>query len=87
VNSGHVARQQVRGELDAVKTALQSVCKGFDGPGLGQARGTFHQQVAVRQQGDDESLNQMGLADDLPAEPLFQGPNICACHAFSCCCR
>ncbi len=81
--AGHVTRQQVRGELDAVESTLDTRRQGLDGAGLGQPGGALDQQVAVCQQGDDQSLYQMGLADDLAAEPVFQCSYICACHSFS----
>jgi hypothetical protein len=79
-----VPRQQVRGKLYAVKAALDTIGKRLYGAGLGQPGRTFHQEMAVRQQCNDESLNEMGLADDLAAEPGFETPYFRACHACSC---
>ena len=80
----YVAGQKIGGELNAVKTALEPIRQRFNGAGLGQARGAFHQQVAVRQQGDNEALYQVRLANYLAAEPVFEKSYVCACHAFSC---
>ncbi len=38
LRAGDVTRQQVRGKLDAVKTAFDAIRQGFDGPCLGESR-------------------------------------------------
>ena len=74
LRAGDIARQQVRGELDAVKAAFESVGQGFYGAGFGQPGRTLDQQVAIRQQGDNQSLYQVRLADDLFARASLPGP-------------
>ena len=70
--AGHIPRQQVWGELNALEVPLQRLAQRFDGPGLGQPRRAFHQQVAVAEQGDQQAFDQVGLSDDLPVQPLLQ---------------
>ncbi|MCY1177074.1 hypothetical protein D9M73_173690 [compost metagenome] len=63
--TGNVGRQQVRGELDAVELRFDAFGKFFDGLGLGQARSTLDQHMAVGEQGDEQSLDEFFLAENL----------------------
>ncbi len=72
LGTGQVGRQQVRGELDAGEISFQARGQRTDGGGLGQAGGTFDQQVAVGQQGDQQALDQRSLADDLGRQGISQ---------------
>ncbi len=49
---GYIRRQQVRCELNAMEVAFQSRCQGLDGFGFGQTGCAFHQQMAIRQNGN-----------------------------------
>jgi hypothetical protein len=64
VGAGDVGRHQVRGELDARKTAAQG---GGDGPHqqrFGDSRHAFHQGMMPGKDGDQREVNHPGLADD-----------------------
>ena len=71
LGAGHVARQQVRRELNPVEAAFYTFGEGLDGAGFGQPRRTLHQQVAVCEQGDQQTLDEALLADDLLLQPAF----------------
>ena len=49
-----------------------AVAKHLDRSGFGQSGCAFHQQVAICQQCDEETVDQPLLADYLPAEMLFE---------------
>ncbi|MCY1375815.1 hypothetical protein D9M69_632580 [compost metagenome] len=63
--TGDVGGQQVGGELDAVELRFDAFGKFFDGFGLGQARSTLDQHMAVGEQGDEQSLDEFFLAENL----------------------
>ena len=69
---GQVGREQVGGELDAAEGEVERPGQGADGPGLGQPGDPLDQDVAPRQQGDDQALEQGALADDGGLEPVDQ---------------
>jgi hypothetical protein len=64
VGSRQVGRQQVGGELNAVKAPLNTTAELPDGPGLGQTRRSFDQQMAIGQQGDQQPLDQTVLPEN-----------------------
>ena len=64
LGTGDVGRQQVRGELDAAEVRIQILREALDGARLGQTRQAFNQQVTVGQQTDQQSFDNMFLADD-----------------------
>ncbi len=70
LGAGHIAWQQVRGELDAVKVAADGLRQAFDRLGFGKAGRAFHQQMPVREEGDQEPFDQFSLTDDLAFKPL-----------------
>jgi hypothetical protein len=72
LGAGQVARQQIRGELDPVEIGLDPGGEGLDGTGLGESWGTFHQQMAVGEQRDQQPLDQDLLADDVLADAPAQ---------------
>ena len=59
-----VGGDEVRCELDALELAADRLGERFDGHRLGKARHAFHEDVAPRQQGDDQPLQEVILADD-----------------------
>ncbi len=59
-----VGGHQVGGELDALELAADGLGQGFDRHGFGQAGHAFDQDMAARQQGDDQALQQVILPDD-----------------------
>ena len=48
-----------------MEVALDAGGQGLDRPGLGQPGRPFHQQVAVRQQRDQQPQHQLALTEDL----------------------
>ncbi len=72
IAAGDVRRQQVRGELDTVEVPLDGPGQCLDGLGLGQSRGAFHQQVTAGQQGHQQPLGQMVLADNMLVQVTVQ---------------
>ena len=59
-----VGRQQVGGELDALKADVEGARQRLHGERLGQARHAFDQQVAAHEQADQHPIDQVVLADD-----------------------
>ncbi|MNI60712.1 hypothetical protein D3C73_1159440 [compost metagenome] len=72
LGAGQVGRQQVRSELHTCEVCLQPCRQGPDGRGLGQARCTLHQQVAIGQQGNQKTFDQRRLANDLGRQRIAQ---------------
>ena len=58
------AGQHVRRELQAGEFHAQAGGQGFDGQGFGQAGHAFEQHVAIGEQANDQSFDQIALADD-----------------------
>jgi hypothetical protein len=48
-----------------VKVTLNGFTEILDGFGLGEARSALHQQVAIGQQGYQESVNEFFLSNDV----------------------
>ena len=93
IGTYQVGRQQVRGELDAVKIALDGFGQGFYRGGLGQSGQTLNQQVAITDQAHQHAVYQPLLADypgrDMRAHRI-QFLSVCAlanrrCFLFRCC--
>lgn len=72
IGTGEVARQQVRGELDAAETAVDGGGEGFHCGRLGQARQPLHQHMAVGQEADHQPVEQDVLTDDDARQRLTQ---------------
>ncbi len=70
--TGQVGRQQVRGELHAREIRIQPGGQSTDRGGLGQSRGAFDQQVAIRQQCGQQALDERALADDFGRQTIAQ---------------
>ncbi len=67
LGAGQIGGQQVGGKLDAMEIPLHPHAQHIDGAGLRQARRTFHQDMPVRQQGEEHPFDQDFLADHLAA--------------------
>jgi hypothetical protein len=61
---GHVRREQVRRKLNPAELRFEMFGERLDGSRLGEARQTFEQHVAVREQCQQEPLDDGLLADD-----------------------
>ena len=64
LTAGHIGWQQIRGELDTVEVAFEVVGESLDGGGFGQAGSALYQQVAISQQGNQQTVHQFFLAND-----------------------
>jgi hypothetical protein len=73
-DSGHVARQQVGGALDAPELALDRARHGACQHGLPDARHVLDQHVAAREQRRDDRLDRLALAQDDALDVLDQLP-------------
>ncbi len=69
LSTGDVARQQVRGELDAMKIALDDSGELFDGSRFCLSGRTLDQQMTAADQGHHQALDELFLADDAGLEP------------------
>jgi hypothetical protein len=65
LGAGNVGRQQIRGELDAMELGFDALGEFFDRFGLGQTRRALDQHVAVGEQGDEQTLDEFFLAENL----------------------
>ena len=78
-----VGRDEVGRELDALELAADRLGQGLDRHGLGQAGHALDEDVAAREQRDDQPLQQVVLADDdlldLVEQPLHRGRAVLAC--------
>ena len=63
-DADHVARQHVRGELNALERAVEGAREGLRQRGLADAGHVFDQQVAARQQRRERQLDDVFLALD-----------------------
>ena len=64
VGAGDVGRHQVGRELDAAERQVQRAGQRADQQRLGQTRHAFQQAVAAAEQGDQQFLDHVVLADD-----------------------
>ena len=53
-----------------MKIALERACECLDGPRFGEAGRALHQQMTVRKQSDEQTLDQDLLADDLRGQVI-----------------
>src|SRR4051794_36374979 len=67
-DADEVAGHEVRGELDPAERGVEDVGQGLDRQGLGEARNALEEEMAARQQGDEDPLEHGVLADDDPAD-------------------
>ncbi len=65
LGAGEIGGQQVGRELHAMEVAFNRIGEDLDGAGLGQTGRALDQQVAVAEQGDQQAVDQTGLADDV----------------------
>ena len=68
-----IGGQQVRRELQPLKTGLDGGRQRFDGQRFGQAGNAFEQDVAVGEQAEQEPIDEIFLADHDLADLLAQG--------------
>ncbi len=72
-----VGRHEIGRELDPLELAADRLGERLDRHRLGQARDAFDEDVAAGEQGDDQALEQVVLADDdllhLVQQPLHRG--------------
>jgi hypothetical protein len=83
-----VRRHEVGRELDALELATDGLGQGPDRHRLGEARDALDEDVAPREERDDQPLEQVILTDDdlldLVQEPLHRGGSVlawCVVHA------
>ncbi len=70
--AGHVRWEQVRGELDTSEIGLEEFGQRFDRAGLGKTGQPLHEQIAVGKQADEQTLDDVFLADDRPGDSLLK---------------
>lgn len=73
LGSGDVARHQVGGELDAAERHLESFGEGGDEEGFGEAGDADEEGVAAGKNGDEDFVDDVGLADDDFGEFALEG--------------
>ena len=66
--AGDVGRHQVGRELDALEGDVEDLADGADHERLGQAGHADEQAVAAREDGGQDLLDDLGLADDDAAQ-------------------
>ena len=71
LGAGDVGRHQVGRELDAAEVERQALGQRRDHQRLGQAGHAFQDAVAPAEQGDEQFLDDLVLADDDAAELLL----------------
>jgi hypothetical protein len=78
-----VARQEVGGELDALELHAQRAAEAAHEEGLGEAGHALEEDVAVGEEGDEQALDNLVLADDGLADfgAQFLGPSLSGIHA------
>ncbi len=70
LGAGDVRGHQVGRELDAVEVQRERLRQAVDHQGLGQAGHPFEDAVAAGEDGDQELVDDLVLADDLPGDLL-----------------
>ena len=70
-----IGRQKVRRELQALKPSLDARRQRFDGERLGQPGHAFEQNMAVGEQAEQESINEILLANNDMANLLAERRN------------
>src|SRR5262249_47931230 len=72
LGAGNVGRHQVGRELDAAEIQRQALGQTGNHERLGQARHTLKDAVSAAEQGDEQLLDHVVLADDQAGELLLQ---------------
>ena len=72
LGAGQISRQQIGGKLHPVKITLKRRGQHLDRARLGQPRRALDQQMPVRQERDEQPVDQPLLADDLLADVVLQ---------------
>ena len=65
LGAGNVGREQVGGELDAVKLGFDAFGQLLDRFGLGEPGGALNQHVTISEQGNQQPFDEFFLAEDL----------------------
>ena len=68
-----IGGHEIGRELDALERAAEDVGEGLDRERLGQARDTLEEEVAARQQADQDPLEHLVLTDDDPPDLEHDG--------------
>ena len=71
IGAGKIGRQEIGSKLQALKITFNAIGQGFYSPGFGQSGSPFNQQVAIGQQGNQETFDQNFLADNLSFHTFF----------------
>ena len=77
VGTRQVRRQQIRRKLQAVEVAFDTLRENLDGAGLGQAGGTFHEEMAIAEQCDQHPVDQVRLPDNQAARMCLELLELC----------
>ena len=79
LGAGEIGGEQVGGELHPVEVALDAGGERLHRGRLREPRRTFHQQVAVGEQGDEKPVDERLLADDPGAQGAAQPAELALC--------
>ena len=71
IGAGNITGKKIRGELDPVEVPLNAIGQALDRLGFSQAGRALDEQMTVGQEGDQQPLDQPGLADDSSLQPGF----------------
>ena len=74
-SADQIRRQKIGRELQTLKTGLDAGRHGFDGESFRQTGNAFEQDVAVREQAEQQSIDQIFLPDDDAADLFAQRGN------------
>ena len=67
-----VRREEVRGELQTLEARLDAGCHRFDGEGFCQTGHAFEKNMTVREQTEQQAIDQIFLTDDDMTDLLSQ---------------
>jgi hypothetical protein len=71
IGASNIARQQIGRELNSVEVAFHAFGHHFDRTSFCQTRSTFNQKVTVSQNGYKKFSDEIRLANNLLAQPVF----------------
>jgi hypothetical protein len=70
--SRQIGREQVRGELDAVEIAVDTVSEHLDRARFRKSRSSFNKQMTIGEQCDEQTIDQGRLSHDMLADMVLQ---------------